>query len=298
MPSANLLISNLTSSLHTDTVTKKAHRHIYFIGHLRRIGMSTRILLKFYRCTIGSILAGCIAAWYVKCFALHHLSLQRVSGEHSPVHRRFALPSSNPSSQRIASGRPEVLSRVPATLAIPFSLFYFQVKIQEFKARTSMVKSNFFPTAIELWNQSPFLQVYQVLLLLFCYYVIILEYFWHYFWLHYNLESFCCFALIMYLLFCFFIITVCIMFAVSFIWTRNFMHPDVCENELIWINWCPFPSTVKTISSEFHLAPCPRKHFKVCLKISLFNHQCINIIFCFFCLITLLWNVLSCFSPM
>ena len=40
--------------------------------------MDSRILCNFYRCTIESILTGCITAWYGSCSALNRKKLQRV----------------------------------------------------------------------------------------------------------------------------------------------------------------------------------------------------------------------------
>ena len=36
---------------------------------LKRFGMGSQILKKFYSCTIESILIGCITAWYGNCSA-------------------------------------------------------------------------------------------------------------------------------------------------------------------------------------------------------------------------------------
>ncbi|KAI3376843.1 hypothetical protein L3Q82_000416 [Scortum barcoo] len=40
--------------------------------------MDSRILCSFYRCTIESILTGCITAWYSSCTTLNRKALQRV----------------------------------------------------------------------------------------------------------------------------------------------------------------------------------------------------------------------------
>ena len=40
--------------------------------------MSPKTLTNFYRCTIESILLGCITAWYINCTALNRKALQRV----------------------------------------------------------------------------------------------------------------------------------------------------------------------------------------------------------------------------
>ncbi|KAF7656102.1 hypothetical protein LDENG_00046210 [Lucifuga dentata] len=40
--------------------------------------MNTSILTNFYRCTIESLLTGCITVWYGNCSAHSHKSLQKV----------------------------------------------------------------------------------------------------------------------------------------------------------------------------------------------------------------------------
>jgi gmma-aminobutyric acid receptor subunit gamma len=40
--------------------------------------LSLKTLTNFYRCTIESILSGCIIAWYGKCTACNRKALQRV----------------------------------------------------------------------------------------------------------------------------------------------------------------------------------------------------------------------------
>ena len=42
------------------------------------VGLSSKSLTNFYRCTIESILSGCITAWYGNCTTLNRKALQRV----------------------------------------------------------------------------------------------------------------------------------------------------------------------------------------------------------------------------
>lgn len=62
--------SNLTWSLHTDGVIKKAYQCIYFLNNLRT--------LSFYKYTIESVLMGCVINWYGICSAFDCLGLQWV----------------------------------------------------------------------------------------------------------------------------------------------------------------------------------------------------------------------------
>ncbi|KAI3376661.1 hypothetical protein L3Q82_016480, partial [Scortum barcoo] len=69
---------DLTWTHHTDFITKSARQRLFFLCRLRRLNMDSEdILCSFYRCTIESILTGCITAWYSSCTALNRKALQR-----------------------------------------------------------------------------------------------------------------------------------------------------------------------------------------------------------------------------
>ena len=53
--------------LHTDSVVKKAQQCLFNLRRLKKFGLSPKALTNFYRCTIESILSGCITAWYDNC---------------------------------------------------------------------------------------------------------------------------------------------------------------------------------------------------------------------------------------
>jgi hypothetical protein len=63
---------------HTDSVVKKAQHRLFNFRRLKKFGLSPKTLTNFYRCTIESILSGCITAWYGNCTSLNHKALQRV----------------------------------------------------------------------------------------------------------------------------------------------------------------------------------------------------------------------------
>ncbi|KAI3376831.1 hypothetical protein L3Q82_000406 [Scortum barcoo] len=58
---------DLTWTHHTDFDTKSARQQLFFLRRLWRLNMNSRIFCNFYRCTIESILTGCITAWYSSC---------------------------------------------------------------------------------------------------------------------------------------------------------------------------------------------------------------------------------------
>ena len=61
------ICEDLTWTHHTDAITKTASQRLFFLHRLRRFNMDSRIVCNFYRCTIESILTGCITAWYGSC---------------------------------------------------------------------------------------------------------------------------------------------------------------------------------------------------------------------------------------
>ncbi|KAI4874534.1 hypothetical protein NFI96_008032 [Prochilodus magdalenae] len=72
------LAEDLTWSLSTSTITKKAQQHLYFLRRLRKANVPPTILITFYRGTIESILSSCITAWFGNCTLSDRKSLQRV----------------------------------------------------------------------------------------------------------------------------------------------------------------------------------------------------------------------------
>src|SRR4029434_3951013 len=60
---------DLTWSMQADSAVKTAQKRLYFLRRLKKFGMSSKTLKNFYRCTIESILSGCITAWYGSCSA-------------------------------------------------------------------------------------------------------------------------------------------------------------------------------------------------------------------------------------
>jgi len=57
---------------------KLPQMHLYFLRRLKRFGLSAESLIDFYRCTVESILSGCITAWFGSCSAADRKALQRV----------------------------------------------------------------------------------------------------------------------------------------------------------------------------------------------------------------------------
>jgi hypothetical protein len=63
---------------HTDSVVKKSQQRFFNLRRLKKFSLSPKSLTNFYRCTIESILSGCITAWYGNYSAHNCKALQRV----------------------------------------------------------------------------------------------------------------------------------------------------------------------------------------------------------------------------
>ncbi|KAI5609016.1 gastrula zinc finger protein XlCGF28.1-like [Silurus asotus] len=81
------LADNLTWSLNTSLITKKAQQRLYFLRRLRKAHLPSPILTTFYRGTTESILSSCITAWFGNCTVLDRKTLQRIAidVEHSQL---------------------------------------------------------------------------------------------------------------------------------------------------------------------------------------------------------------------
>ena len=72
------ITDKLKWTTHTDSVVKKAQQSLFNPRRLKKFGLSPKTLPNFYRCTIESILPGCITPWYGNCTARNRKALQRV----------------------------------------------------------------------------------------------------------------------------------------------------------------------------------------------------------------------------
>eukprot|EP00061_Rhincodon_typus_P003092 g19253.t1 len=72
------ITNNLSWTSHIKVTVKKTQQCLFFLRRLKTFGMFIRTLTNFYRCTIESILSGCITAWYGNCSAQDCKILQKM----------------------------------------------------------------------------------------------------------------------------------------------------------------------------------------------------------------------------
>ncbi len=124
------IIEDLTWSVHTDAVLKKAHQRLFFLRRLRKFGTSPRILRSFYTCTVESILTGCITAW----FGGELPSLQDIYSRRCTRKAQRIIKNSSHPSHRL-------LSLLPSGR-----------RLHSIRSHTSQLRDSFFPQAIRLMN--------------------------------------------------------------------------------------------------------------------------------------------------
>ena len=73
------ITDKLKWTTNTDSVVKKVQQSLFNLRRLKKCGLSPKILTNFYRCTVESILSGCITAWYGNCTVHNRKAFQRVA---------------------------------------------------------------------------------------------------------------------------------------------------------------------------------------------------------------------------
>jgi hypothetical protein len=71
-------------------------QRLFNLRRLKKFGLSPKALTNFYRCTIESILLGCITAWYGNCSTHNRKALQRVVRSAQCITGVNYLPSRTP----------------------------------------------------------------------------------------------------------------------------------------------------------------------------------------------------------
>ncbi|KAK1802631.1 hypothetical protein P4O66_004272 [Electrophorus voltai] len=98
------LAENLTWTLNTTSIIKRAQQCLYSLRKLRKAHLPSPNLTTFYRGTIESILSSCITTWFENCTAFDRKTLQRIAEQlRSSLGSLF--PPSRTSIQHAASGK-------------------------------------------------------------------------------------------------------------------------------------------------------------------------------------------------
>ena len=146
---------DLSWTLNTSTLVKKAHQRLFFLRRLKKAQLSPQILINFYRCTIESILTYCISVWYGNCSVAERKTLQRVVKTAQRI-----TGSSLPTIEAVHSKR--CLRRARSIVKDSshpshrlFALLPSGRRYRVLRSRTSRFRSSFFPAAAILLNSAP-----------------------------------------------------------------------------------------------------------------------------------------------
>ncbi|KAK2190780.1 hypothetical protein NP493_69g05023 [Ridgeia piscesae] len=72
------IYNNLKWELNIDTIVKKAQQRLYFLRRLRWFGLTTQLMLTFYRAAIENVLTFLITVWLGSITVKTNLRLNRV----------------------------------------------------------------------------------------------------------------------------------------------------------------------------------------------------------------------------
>uniref|UniRef100_A0AAZ3RDD3 Reverse transcriptase domain-containing protein n=1 Tax=Oncorhynchus tshawytscha TaxID=74940 RepID=A0AAZ3RDD3_ONCTS len=146
------ITNKLTWSKHTKIVVKRARQNLFPFRRLKRFGMGPQILKRFYSCTIGSILTGCITAWYGNCLASDCKAPQRVV-----CTAQYITGAKLPAIQDLYTRRCQrkvliIVNDFSHPSHRLFSLLPHGKWYRSAKSRSKRLLNNFYPQVIRLLN--------------------------------------------------------------------------------------------------------------------------------------------------
>ncbi|KAK3521675.1 hypothetical protein QTP70_015591 [Hemibagrus guttatus] len=147
------LAEDLTWSLNTSFITKKAQQHLYFLRGLRKAHLPPLILTNFYRGTIESILSSCITAWFGNYTASDRKTLHQIVRTAEKI-TGVSLPSITDMYTvhciRKAKSIVDDPTHPSHTL---FTLLPSGKRYRSIRALTTKLLNSFFPQAIRCLNR-------------------------------------------------------------------------------------------------------------------------------------------------
>lgn len=146
------LSDDLTWSLHTNTIVRSARQRLFFLRRLKKFGLPPVILTSFYRCTIESILTGCITVWYGSCTACDRKALKGVVRT-----AEYIVGNKLPALQDIYQSRClRKIQKIRLDSGHPahglFTLLPSGRRFRSIQARTTRLLNSFYPQAVRLQN--------------------------------------------------------------------------------------------------------------------------------------------------
>ncbi|KAK2163954.1 hypothetical protein NP493_1435g01052 [Ridgeia piscesae] len=140
--------SNLKWELNVVHIVKKARQRLYFLRRLRSFGLTTQVMLNFYRAVIESVLIFSIT-WFGFITQKETLRLKRVVKTASRIIDR-ELPSLEILYQQRLLGRATLVSQDSSHPAHDlFEPLPSSRRFRSIKTRTNRFNTSFFPLAVQ-----------------------------------------------------------------------------------------------------------------------------------------------------
>ncbi|KAK1803280.1 hypothetical protein P4O66_004067 [Electrophorus voltai] len=146
------IAENLTWTLNTSSITKRAKQRLYFLRKLREAHLPSPILTTFYRGTVESILSSCIITWFGNCTAFDRKTLQRIVRT-AEIIIGVSLPSiTNIYITRCIRKATNIVKDPTHPSHELFTLLPSGRRYRSIQSCTSRLCNSFFPEAIRLLN--------------------------------------------------------------------------------------------------------------------------------------------------
>ncbi|XP_027131739.1 uncharacterized protein LOC113744876 [Larimichthys crocea] len=146
------ITDNLTWSMNTASLVKRAQQRMYFLRKMRRAHLPPPILTTFYRSTIESILTNCISVWCGGCRASDWKNVRRVVRTAENI-IGTSLPSIQDVAQKRCMARAVNISRDSSHPHHGlFSLLASGKRFRSIRCRTTRFCNSFVPQAIRQLN--------------------------------------------------------------------------------------------------------------------------------------------------
>ena len=139
---------DLTWSRQADSAVKTAQKQLCFLRRLKKFGMSAKTLRNFYRCTIESILSGCITARYGSCSAADRRPCRGWWRQRSVSSAAISLQCKASTTQHHNIIKDHSHPGYGLLTLLPSGRRYRSIR-----ARTTRLTNSFFPQALRLLKQ-------------------------------------------------------------------------------------------------------------------------------------------------
>ena len=172
---------NLKWELNIDTIVKKVQQRLYFLRRLRSFGLTTQIMLTFYRAAVESVLTFSIIVWFGSITVKEKLILNRVVKTAFRIIGRD-IPSLESLYQQRLLGRATLISHDSSRPAhdlfdpLPSSRRFRSIKTRTNRFCSNPPSSHTSPVKTEVIFLSSVVHTYSTFQCVLCVYLIIIYY--------------------------------------------------------------------------------------------------------------------------